>query len=210
MDNKFAFETALSQYVAQALDNESSGHDYQHALRVRNNALYLAAFYPGVRKDIIVASSWLHDIEDRKVKEFLKPGTLPPATILEQLHFNRADQKFIANIIANLSFTAAKKGAKEESLEGKIVQDADRLEAIGAIGITRAFAYGATHQRPMFNGSADNPPTLAHFQEKLLLLRDLMNTSEAKEEAGKRHAFMLKFLTECERELNLMPIGDNK
>ena len=177
-------------YIKALFAGSSDGHDADHSLRVYRNAMRIAEGYPDADTDLIVLSSLLHDVDDHKLfqtennanaRDFLKDQDIPEDTI-EQ----------IVRIINAVSFSK-NKGKTPETLEGKIVQDADRLDAMGAIGIARTFAYGGKKGR-----SLDD--SVQHFHDKLLLLRDTLNTDEAREMAGKRHEFMEKFLKELEEE----------
>ena len=193
--------------------SEPSGHDWWHIYRVWKGAVYLAK---KEKADLFIVSlaALLHDIADwkfyngdeqlgpRLARKWLKKINVPDKTM-----------HAVSRIIENLSFRGLGVKNKIKTLEGKIVQDADRLDAIGAIGIARTFAYGGFKGREIYNSSIppvkhptfleykrSQGPTVNHFYEKLLHLKDLMNTPTAKKIAQKRHEILEKFLKEFFRE----------
>lgn len=189
MRNETLIDTTIS-YIKALFAGSSDGHDLDHSLRVYKNALAIASNYPEADMDLISLSALLHDVDDHKLfqtennsnaRTFLKNQNVPEETIEE-----------IVKIINSVSFSK-NKGKTPETLEAKIVQDADRLDAMGAIGIARTFAYGGKKGR-----SLDD--SVQHFHDKLLLLRDTLNTDEARDLASKRHEFMVKFLEELSEE----------
>ncbi|HMM00146.1 MAG TPA: hypothetical protein PKC96_02230 [Bacilli bacterium] len=209
-ENDRSLVLEIDNYLLREVSNHSSGHDIEHAHRVLGNALHLAGFYPQVKIKIIIACSLLHDVEDRKVISALKSDHQSVRDFISSLPvFTDADCEMIETIIANLSYTAYKQGAREESTEGQIVQDADRLEAVGAIGIARAFSYGALMHRPLFIDDGNVKPTLDHFTDKLFKLLPLFNTQEGKEEAQRRHHILKEFYNEALLE-NDFSLVDNK
>ncbi len=197
-------------FVKETLQNAEGGHDWFHIERVYKNAK-LIALHEDVDLFIVELAALLHDIADAKFHEgdetigpkkavlFLKTQDITPDAITH-----------IVAIIANMSFS--KSLAKKQvftSLEMQVVQDADRLDAIGAIGVSRAFNYGGFKNRPLYNPSIkpnttitkeayqkSTSPTINHFHEKLLLLKDKMNTQTGKDIAKKRHDFMEHFLAQ--------------
>ncbi|MCH3976741.1 MAG: phosphohydrolase [Bacilli bacterium] len=202
--------TEINNYLLREVPNHASGHDLEHANRVLGSALHLASFYPKAQIKIIIASSLLHDVEDRKIISSLKENHQTVIDFISSLAvFTQTDCKLIEAIIANLSYTAYKQGAKEETIEGQIVQDADRLEAIGAIGIARAFSYGALQNRPLFINRGSEEATLKHFTDKLFKLLPLFNTEEGKKEAQRRHLLLQEFYNEALLE-NEFSLVDNK
>ena len=189
MNEKRLTDTTIS-YIKALFEGSSDGHDAEHSLRVYKNALSIAASYPEADMDLISLSSLLHDVDDHKLfhtennenaRTFLKDQKVPEDKIEE-----------IVKIIDAVSFSK-NKGKTPETIEGKIVQDADRLDAMGAIGIARTFAYGGKKGRSLND-------SVRHFYDKLLLLLDTLNTDEARDLARTRHEFMLKFLEELQKE----------
>ena len=199
------------EYVKNILENESSGHDYWHTIRVFNLATTIQKIDGGNLK-IIQLSALLHDVDDYKIfRENAK--TLQNANkFLNENNVSEEEIKHINNIINSISFKGIDTKIPE-TIEGKIVQDADRLDAIGAIGIARTFAYGGNKGRTIHIPNCkhkenmtkeeyekNESTTINHFYEKLLLLEDMMNTSYAKELAHKRTEYMKEFLNEFYNE----------
>ena len=190
--NDRLIENAM-KYIESMFQDNADGHDTAHSLRVYRNALHLSDFYPDCDKRIVLLAALLHDVDDHKLfhtennanaRAFLKDQHLPDETI-----------DLICAIINDVSFSK-NRGKKPACMEGMIVQDADRLDAIGAIGIARTFAYGGRTGRPLDD-------SIKHFYDKLLLLKDEMNTEAAKDIALKRHEYMTKFLDEYYFETGL-------
>ena len=157
----------------------------------------------------------LHDIDDWKFSEGTETNTSRTEAFLRSQNIDEASINHILTIIRTMSFKGGVVDSTQKTIEGMVVQDADRLDAIGAIGIARTFAYGGHKNRPMYDpnikpmnfSSLDEVKnaknhTINHFYEKLLKLKDLMNTETAKELAQRRHDFMLKFLDEFYYEWN--------
>jgi uncharacterized protein len=192
------------EFVKKHFQDEGSGHDWWHIYRVRKLALTLAETVGG-DLFIIEMASLLHDLDDWKLKG---NGSLSLAEEwLGQINVNKNDCGRILEIIYQVSFRGANVETPATTVEAKIVQDADRLDAIGAVGIARAFSYGGSRNRlifdpdskPVMHESFDdykksNTATINHFYEKLLLLKDRMQTVKGRELAEMRHIFMLKFL----------------
>lgn len=200
-------------YMKKQLANDSSGHDAAHSLRVYHNAQAIAQTLPAADQTVVALSAILHDTVDAKLfnesqayaqlADFLKSLVVPTST-----------REAIFHVVRTISFS--KDVPPEQlSLEAQIVQDADRLDALGAIGIARTFAFGATRHDPMY--AADSfpvavarkraqtgklsPSTINHFYEKLLTLKDSMNTAYGLELAEQRHEFMMKFLEQFAQEI---------
>ena len=181
---------AAISYVELLFAGNADGHGFDHTMRVYRNAMKIAG-KENCDRQIVALAALLHDADDHKLfhtennrnaRAFLNAQKLDPETI---------DR--ICRDINAVSFS--KNGAKKpETIEGRIVQDADRLDAIGAIGIARTFAFGGKHGRNLES-------SIDHFHEKLLRLKDLMNTAKGKETALARHAFMESFLREWESEI---------
>lgn len=194
-------------YVRNELEGEGSGHDWWHIHRVRNTALTLAK---EEQADIFVVelAALLHDIADHKFHN--GDDTVGPKVAkewLKSLDVAASAIDHVCTIIKDLSFKGAKVQTPMKTIEGKVVQDADRLDAIGAIGIARAFAYGGHKNRELYNPDIkptlhssfdqykkDKGHTINHFHEKLFLLKDRMNTKSAARMAEARHLFMEEYV----------------
>lgn len=174
-------------YVTKILGEDSSGHDDIHCFRVYRNALMLANHYD-VDLKVISLAALLHDLDDPKISK----DTNYAKTFLDTHHITEKDE--ILDIIANLSFSSYKVGKKVSTLEGKIVQDADRLDALGAVGIARCFAYSGYMKRPLYKGEKDDNSSIAHFYQKLFKLPNLMNLPISKNIANDRVKFMRNYL----------------
>jgi len=183
------------EYVKKYADKESTGHDYHHAMRVYNMAMYLSVGKE-VDLDIIALAALLHDLDDSKIAEESSHKALD---FLDEFVDNEAKSQ-IMEIINNMSFSKQKKGSVLSSLEGKIVQDADRLDALGAIGIARVFAFSGKKNHLIYNNTIDDDSAIAHFYQKLLGLDALMNTTEARIIAENRIEYMKKYLEEFFKE----------
>jgi len=200
-------------YVKETLENESSGHDWHHIERVRKMSKKIAE-KEGGNLFIIDLAALLHDIADWK---FHKGDDTKNRKVAENwLRSLGLDDPVVNNvvhIVDNVSFKGAGVENEMKTLEGKIVQDADRLDAIGAIGIARCFAYGGKTGKPLFDASIkpsfhksfeeyklEAKTSINHFYEKLLLLKDRMNTKTAKKIAERRHKFIKDFLNEFLKE----------
>ncbi|MGH2666612.1 HD domain-containing protein [Flavobacterium sp.] len=196
-------------FVKKQLENAEGGHDWFHIERVYKNALLIAE---GEDCDLTVVKlgALLHDIADSKFHN--GDETVGPKTARLFLESQQVEEAIIQHVIAiieNISFKGGNFEKKFSSKELEIVQDADRLDAIGAIGIARAFNYGGFKNRALFNPEIkpnknmskeeykkNNSPTLNHFYEKLLLLKDKMNTETGKKIALERHQYMEDFLSQ--------------
>jgi len=214
-------ETALVEdtiiFVKKTLEGAEGGHDWFHIHRVFKNTLLIAA-EEKVQVLVVSLGALLHDIADAKFYD--GDETVGPKMATEFLKSKKVDQKVIdhvVQIIKNISFKSSLDTStkKFNSLELQVVQDADRLDAIGAIGIARAFNYGGFKNRELHNPEIppklnmtkeeykkSNAPTINHFYEKLLLLKDKMNTKTGQKLAAKRHQYMLDFLSEFDKEWN--------
>ncbi|GIO31656.1 MULTISPECIES: HD domain-containing protein [Paenibacillus] len=192
------------RFVKQVLSGEASGHDWWHIERVRNTALDIAA-KENADRTVCELAALLHDVADEKLNASKEAGLQKVRTWLEGHTADGDLTDKVMDIIANMSFNGGK-NPPMATLEGQVVQDADRLDAIGAIGIARTFAYSGAKGRIIHDPEL-SPDALAqedyrsagktaiyHFYEKLLKLKDLMNTPYAKELAEQRHAFMELYL----------------
>jgi uncharacterized protein len=200
-------------YIEEKFKNEGSGHDWWHLYRVWNLSKTIAK-KENANTVVVELGALLHDIADFKFHN--GDLTAGPRAARAWLGSIGADNKLIDQvcyIVENVSFKGAGEENKMESLEGKIVQDADRLDAIGAMGISRVFAYGGHKGRaihdpginPILHDTFEqykesNSTAINHFYEKLLLLKDRMNTETGKKVAEHRHAYMEDFLKEFYEE----------
>lgn len=189
------------EYVKKFFESDFSGHDFYHTLRVYNLAKTIKE-KEGGNKEIIELAALLHDIDDYKLVGEQQEEFYNAKTFLRKHNYPEERIKEICHIISQVSYKG-KDTITPDSLEGKIVQDADRLDAIGAIGIARTFTFSGNHNLPMH--IPDNilqvdygiaKTTINHFYEKLLKLKELMNTNTAKEIAEHRHQYMEKYLEE--------------
>lgn len=202
-------------FVKSTLSDAEGGHDWFHTLRVYNNALLIAK-NESVNEVIVSLGALLHDIADSKFHN--GDETVGPRVAREFLFKHNVDSVIIEHvikIIENISFKGGNIEQKFKSAELDVIQDADRLDAIGAIGIARTFNYGGFKNRQLYNPSiepnlnmtkteykASTAPTINHFYEKLLLLKDRMNTKTGKNLALERHQFMELYLKQFYNEWN--------
>ena len=196
-------------FVKQKLENAEAGHDWFHIERVYKNALLIAQDEV-CDIQIVKLGALLHDIADSKFND--GDETIGPKVARAFLESQKVSEEIIVhvvNIIENISFKGGNFEKKFNSIELEIVQDADRLDAIGAIGIARTFNYGGFKNRQLYNPEIapklnmskeeykkSEAPTINHFYEKLLLLKDKMNTKTGKQLAQERHKFMELFLSQ--------------
>lgn len=206
-------------HVRQELQDDSSGHDWWHIHRVWKNALTLCQ-QERADRFVVELAALLHDLDDWKLNPASDGTPLRAEAWLRRMEVAQDVRDHVCAIITHLSFKGAGVKNQISTLEGRIVQDADRLDALGAIGIARAFAYGG-HQGRALHDPRQSPQlhatfehykhsegtTLNHFHEKLLLLKDLMNTATAKQMAEERHAFMEGFLKQFLREWDGQNLG---
>jgi uncharacterized protein len=204
------------QFVKKRFDGDFSGHDWWHVYRVWKMALYLA-FHEGADHYMVQLAALLHDIADWKFNYGdTDSGIVVVKNWLKSQDLNNDYIKKICSVIETVSFKGAGVETPANSIEAKVVQDADRLDAMGAIGITRAFAYGGANHREIYN--PDIPPvkhnsfeeykknqstSINHFHEKLLHLKESMNTETAKHLAIERHHYMECFLDQFMHEWNI-------
>jgi len=196
-------------FVKEQLHDAEGGHDWFHIERVYKNTLLIAQ-NETCNLEVVKLGALLHDIADSKFHD--GDETIGPKVARKFLESEKVKEETIIhvlNIIKNISYKGGNFEKKFNSKELDIVQDADRLDALGAIGIARTFNYGGFKNRAIYNpNSAPNlnmskeeyknseAPTLNHFYEKLLLLKDKMNTNSGKKLAKERHLFMEKFLSQ--------------
>lgn len=199
-------------YVQQILADDYSGHDVAHIQRVVHLAKKIQQTEPSSNEFIVIMAAYLHDVIDDKVIENVAAARQQLIEFMQQQNVYKTDLQAILDIIDHMSFSKNLAEKQSLSLEGKIVQDADRLDAIGAIGIGRTFFYGGNKKNimhdpkvaPRTNMSREDyrkPGTVInHFYEKLFLLKDQMNTKEGIKLAQERHQFLLEFVNRFEQE----------
>jgi uncharacterized protein len=202
-------------FVKKQLENAESGHNWFHMERVYNNALLIAK-EETCNLEVVQLAALLHDIADSKFHD--GDETVGPKVASDFLTSENVSEETInhvVKIIENISFKGGNFEKKFTSKELEIVQDADRLDAIGAVGIARTFNYGGFKNREIYDPEIEpnlkmtkeeyknsTAPTINHFYEKLLLLKDKMNTESGKKIAQQRHAFMETFLEQFYKEWN--------
>jgi uncharacterized protein len=202
---------------------EGSGHDWWHVRRVRASARKICA-EEKADEFVVELTALLHDVADWKMHGGdLSAGPREARKWLRSLSVEEATIRQVCEIIETTSFKGAGVPSQARTIEAKIVQDADRLDAIGAIGIARAFAYGGSKGREIFNPGirprahetfrrykSGRGPSVNHFFEKLLLLKDLMNTRAGRRMATPRHrhmvSFLRRFFAECGDKPSAWPI----
>lgn len=218
MDKKQIVENTII-FVKETLKDAEGGHDWFHIERVYNNALAISE-NESVDWFIVALGALLHDIADAKFYEgdesigpkkarFFLESQLVPENIIAHIEY------IINNISFKNSFSKTPQNPMLQSKELAVIQDADRLDAMGAIGIARAFNYGGFKNRELYNPTIapnlnqtkeeykkSKAPTINHFYEKLLLLKDMMNTETGKKKALERHNYMLTFLAQFEKEVH--------
>lgn len=204
------------QFVKEKLEGAEAGHDWFHIERVWKLSKKIAEKEES-NVEVVELSALLHDIADPKFHN--GDETLALKISREFLESQNASEDIIEQVlfvIKNISFKNRGEAPGNLPIELKIVQDADRIDAIGAIGIGRTFNFGGFKNNPMYDPNTkpnlnmskeeykkSNGTTINHFYEKLLLLKDLMNTAEGKKIAEERHDFMLKFLDQFYKEWNV-------
>lgn len=214
MDEK-EIRKKTEQFTKKCLAGEGTGHDWWHIERVRNNA-HLINKTERADAFVIELAVLLHDVGDRKVIKQEEDDYTIAENFLKRQKVDEEIIEHVMYIIKNMSFSKSLNNKRTDvSKEFYIAQDADRLDAIGAIGVARAFAYGGSKERPLYDPTKKaqktnstknyrkfNSSTFHHFEEKLLLLKNLMNTKTAKKISEKRNAFMKKYLEQFLAEWN--------
>ncbi len=202
-----------AHFVRQTLATAEGGHDWWHVHRVWHNARQIAA-HETCDPATVELGALLHDIADAKFHNGdEEEGPRRAVAFMQQHAVDSATQEAVVHIIRHVSF---RKGSPADNIELAIVQDADRLDALGAVGIARAFNYGGFKNRPIYDPEVpprpnlsleeyrkSAAPTLNHFYEKLLLLKDRMNTDTGRRMAEARHQFMEQYLTQFYEEAGL-------
>ena len=185
--------THAMRYIEELFANDHSGHDVSHSMRVYHNALKLADTEPECNRFVVSLAALLHDADDHKI--FHTENNQNARSFLEKHQVDAMQIEEICKVINGVSFSK-NRGMRPETTEGKIVQDADRLDAMGAIGIARTFAFGGERGRSIED-------SVQHFYDKLLLLKDEMNTEAGRQMAEERHNFMEQFLLELKKSGDL-------
>lgn len=196
------------EYVKEIFSGDSSGHDYFHTIRVYRLATEIAK-QENADVTIVQLAALLHDVDDVKISPETHDGKKNAVRFMRTNGVEEEVIRAVCKMIDEVAFVGTDSVAPS-TIEGKCVQDADRVDAIGAIGIARAFAYGGSKGRKIYDPDVapkmgmskeeyrknQNAPSINHFYEKLLLLKDMMNTHAAKKIAAHRHAVMEDFLQE--------------
>ena len=195
-------------YFKDNFSGEATGHDWFHIQRVWKLSKNIAKKEGEMNMFVVEMGALLHDIADHKFHDGDENiGTIKAGEFLSKYDIDDKEVTMIINIVKEISFKGMKVPTKMSSKEGEVVQDADRLDAIGAIGVARTFAYGGSKGREIYNPiikpvchtsfaayKVSTAPTINHFYEKLLGLKDKLNTETGKKEALRRHEFMELFL----------------
>lgn len=198
----------LKETVKTVYDSFDASHDFQHIERVYQNAEAIMKSEPLADAEVVLLAVLLHDVSDKKYTDSKETED----SLIDELPLINEKKQHIRDVIESVSFN----GGNEQpatTIEAKIVRDADRLDAIGAVGIARTFAYGGAKGRMLYDDAEEtrfnmteeeyrstNTSSVTHFYEKLLLLKDLMTTAKGKQMAEDRHAFMLLFLQQLKNE----------
>lgn len=199
----------IESFVQDRLGKDNSGHDSFHCFRVRTTAEKLAKHEIDPDMTVVICAALLHDVPDVKICSDAIQAQKDIRSLLKQSKVTDQKIDHIMTIIANLSFKGAGVDTTMPTIEGKIVQDADRLDAIGAIGIARCFAYGGHVGHPIYDPThnptmhsteeeyrKDKGTSISHFYEKLLLLKDRMQTESGRRIAEERHLYLKSFLAQ--------------
>src|SRR5690625_3681836 len=181
----------IRKFIYSKFHHDETGHDFYHMARVAEMAK-LISISENADSFICEVAGWVHDIGDHKLFNHPNEEIEKMKVFLKSIHINNKQIAQINDAIKDVSFS--KGNLTPKTLEGKIVQDADRIDAIGAIGIARTFAYGGAANQLIYDPESNKNTTIHHFYEKLLLIKDQMNTNYAKQIAEERHQFMQLFL----------------
>ena len=194
--------------VKEIYDTMDASHDFQHIERVYKNAETILQSEPDADSEIVRLAVLLHDVSDAKYTDTKEAEE----RILASLDLSEDKRNHIREVIASVSFNGGNE-LEAKTIEAKIVRDADRLDAIGAVGIARTFAYGGAKGRKLYDDAEEarfnmsveeyrtkSTASVTHFYEKLLLLKDLMVTEKGRQMAEERHEFMVSFLRELKKE----------
>lgn len=198
----------LIKKVRGIYEGFDASHDFQHIERVYQNALAILHTEPDADEEVVKIAVLLHDVSDKKYTNSKEQEE----QLIAELQMSEEKKQHIRDCIAQVSFNGGNE-LEATSIEAKIVRDADRLDAIGAVGIARTFAFGGAKGRKLYDEAEEaraemteeeyrskNTASVTHFYEKLLLLKDLMTTDEGKKMAEGRHQFMVSFLEQLQAE----------
>ena len=198
----------LIKKVREIYEGFDASHDFQHIERVYQNALAILHTEPEADEEVVKIAVLLHDVSDKKYTDSKEQEE----QLIANLQMSEEKKQLIRDCIAQVSFNGGNE-LEATSLEAKIVRDADRLDAIGAVGIARTFAFGGAKGRKLYDEAEEartnmtedeyrsrNTASVTHFYEKLLLLKDLMTTDKGKQMAEDRHQFMVSFLEQLQKE----------
>lgn len=197
--NKENILIKAQEYIKETFLKEGTGHDYYHIERVVINARKILQT-EHADSFIVELAAWLHDLGDHKLHDGVDKSEELIGAFLRSLAIEQSIIERVIEIVSQVSFS---KGNKPSSIEAEIVQDADRLDAIGAIGIARCFAYGGSKNRILYSTDEKEKEnsSVQHFYDKLFKLKDMMNTESAKLIAAKRHSFMEEYIAKFYREV---------
>lgn len=193
---------SLKEKIKKIQLGENTGHDWWHTYRVYKNSINIAKIEKekgeNINFELVEISALLHDIADHKFGYTDYDREMKIKELLNEINVDLEIQEKVVQIVNNISFS---KGNIPELLEGKIVQDGDRIDALGAIGIARTFAYGGAMGREIYSPKKDKrDDSLYHFDEKLFLIKDKLNTKGGKEIAQERDKFIRDFITQFYKE----------
>ena len=197
--NKQEILTQTQAYIKKTFLDEGTGHDYFHIERVVTNAKKILET-ENADSFLVELAAWTHDIGDYKLYNGVDKSEELIREFLESINVEEESILKVLEIVSQVSFS---KGNKPTTIEAEIVQDADRLDAIGAVGIARCFAYGGSVGSILYNpyDNSKDASSVQHFYDKLFKLKELMNTKTAKEIALKRHQYMENFIEEFYQEV---------
>lgn len=188
------------EFVHRIFSEDHSGHDAHHTFRVHALAARIAK-HEGADLPIVELSALLHDVDDHKISPETSENCLRAVAFLQEEGLEQDEIDRIVHIIQQISFS--RNTLPPDTTEAQCVQDADRLDALGAIGIGRTFAFGGSRGRSMYDPKGEDPnSSIAHFYDKLLLLKDRMNTETGRRLAESRDQYLRSFLEEFYAEWN--------
>lgn len=192
---------ATVEFIKNYFATRSDGRDFYHAERVYRKAMHLSK-EEKANNYIVALAALLHGVDSQTIIGEEKPDCPIARNFLVSMEVEEKVVDWVCDIICNMYYENYKIN-KITTIEAKVVQDADLLDSIGAVGIARAFAFGGYNHKQMYDGNIQNDNMIKFFYDKLLLLKDQINTSSAKELAERRHEFMERFLQEFYYEWNI-------